>query len=312
VIDRHTNLVHQFLSFFRMASKFLGIAFIFALVVITPVHFHYREGDRTQVVTSVYTYTDPSWLFEPQFTHALNPGKDITPDGYLWMYVVFVYVFTGLAVHLLISETKKIIRIRQRYLGHQSTVTDRTIRLSGIPENLKSEDKIKEHIEALEIGKVESVTLCRNWKEIDGLMDKRMVLLRKLEEAWTVHLGYRHVERSLESLPAVQPPPPEPTPSQETDNESGALLTHDYRDQDHVTPYAKERPTTRVRYGFLKLKCKKVDAINFYEEQLRKLDERIRVTREKEFEPTALAFVTMDSVAACVSSSQGAQNALNI
>ncbi|KAI9772315.1 MAG: hypothetical protein M1840_001064 [Geoglossum simile] len=288
-----------FLSFFRMASKFLGIAFIFALVVITPVHFHYREGDPAQVVTNAYTYTDPSWLFEPQFANALEPEKDITPDGYLWMYVAFVYVFTGLAAYLLISETKKIIRIRQHYLGHQSTVTDRTIRLSGVPENLRSEEKIKEHIEALEIGKVESVTLCRNWKEIDDLMDKRAILLRKLEEAWTVHLGYRRIERSLESLPAIQPPPPEPTPSQETDEESDALLTHGYGDQGHVTPYAKKRPRTSIRYGFLKLKSKKVDAINFFEERLRKLDERIMVTREMEFEPTALAFVTMDSVAAC-------------
>ncbi|KAI9782458.1 MAG: hypothetical protein M1839_004944 [Geoglossum umbratile] len=287
-----------FLSFFRMASKFLGIAFIFALVVITPVHFHYREGDPTQVAANVYTYTDPSWLFEPQFANVLKPGKD-DPDGYLWVYVAFVYAFTGLAVYLLISETKKIIRIRQHYLGHQSTVTDRTIRLSGIPENLRSEEKIKEHIEALEIGKVESVTLCRNWKEIDDLMDKRAILVRKLEEAWTVHLGYRHVERSLESLSAIQPPPPEPTPAQETDEESGALLAHSYRDRSHAAPYAKERPRTRIRYGFLKLKSKKVDAIDFFEEQLKKLDERIEMTRRKEFEPTALAFVTMDSVAAC-------------
>ena len=135
-----------------MATKFLGVAFIFALVIITPVHFHYRE-DSDPGTTNVYAYTDPSWIFEPQFTSVLKPKTGKASDGYLWMYVVFVYVFTGLAVYLLISETKRIIRIRQDYLGHQSTITDRTIRLSGIPKILRSEDKIKEYIEALEIGK---------------------------------------------------------------------------------------------------------------------------------------------------------------
>ncbi|KAH0536346.1 hypothetical protein FGG08_006772 [Glutinoglossum americanum] len=281
-----------------MASKFLGITFLFALIIITPVHYHYRE-DSDPVAANVLTYSDPSWIFEPQFASALKPEKGKTPDEYLWMYVFFVYVFSGIAVFLLISETKRIIRVRQNYLGHQSTVTDRTIRLSGIPENLRSEVKIKEHIETLQIGKVESVTLCRNWEEIDVLMNKRAILLRKLEEAWTVHLGFRRVERSLQSLPVTQPPPPELTPAQETDEESHALLAHDDREQGRVVPYARERPKTRIRHGFLKLKSRKVDAIDLFEERLRRLDEEIKVTREKEFEPTALAFVTLDSVAAC-------------
>ena len=86
-----------------------------------------------------------------------------------------------------------------------------------------------------------------------------------------------------------------------SDEESGALLEHDNREQNHAVPYARKRPRTRIRYGFLKLKSKKVDAIDLFEEQLKRLDEKIKVTREKEFKPTALAFVTMDSVPACVS-----------
>ena len=56
-------------------------------------------------------------------------------------------------------------------------------------------------MEDLEIGKVESVMLCKDWRELDNLIDERMNVLRKLEEAWTVHLGYRREERNLESLP---------------------------------------------------------------------------------------------------------------
>jgi len=42
-----------------------------------------------------------------------------------------------------------------------------------------------------------------------------------------------------------------------------------------------------------------VDAIDYFEEQLHRLDTRIREVRKKEFPPTGLAFVTMNSVATC-------------
>jgi hypothetical protein len=43
----------------------------------------------------------------------------------------------------------------------------------------------------------------------------------------------------------------------------------------------------------------KVDAIDYYEEKLRRADEEIKQLRAKKYAPTPLAFVTMDSVASC-------------
>lgn len=224
---------------------------------------------------------------------------------YLWMYTAFAYVFTGLATYLIVSETRRIIEIRQEYLGSQATVTDRTIRLSGIPPELRSEEKIKKFVEDLEIGQVESVMLCRKWKELDQLVAARMDTLRRLEEAWTVYLGHRRVERTLESLPIVQPPPPGPAVDEDGEEEEGEegrqnsrLLGSGDRSS-HSVPYARTRPMTRVRYGRFKLRSKTVDAIDYYEEKMRKMDEQIKALRKKEFDPTPLAFVTMDSVASC-------------
>ena len=112
--------------------------------------------------------------------------------SFLWMYVAFAYFFTAVAIFLLISETKRIIKIRQAYLGTQSTVTDRTIRLSGVPEEMRDEEKITSFIEELGIGKVDSVMLCRNWQKLDELMAERMQCLRRLEESWTKYLGHHH------------------------------------------------------------------------------------------------------------------------
>jgi hypothetical protein len=69
------------------------------------------------------------------------------------------------------------------------------------------------------------------------------------------------------------------------------------RDSGFITPYARERPTMKLRYGRFKLRYKVVDAIDYYEEKLRRMDDEIKVLRKKDFEPTPLAFVTVDSVA---------------
>ncbi|KAL8699925.1 MAG: hypothetical protein Q9224_001198, partial [Gallowayella concinna] len=290
---------YVFLSFFKMAIKFLAVTFFFALVVILPINVHYRE------------YSFPPGLALAALDYSPNPNvsfstsslpqkrDDVTimaknsgPSNILWMYVVFTYLFSVLAMYLLVTTTQKIIGVRQKYLGSQTTVTDRTIRLSGIPPELRDETKITETIENLEIGKVESVILCRDWKELDDMMAQRLVFLRKLEEAWTVHLGYSQAGSAQASRERAQ--------SRAAVREDAPLLEDGGNDQqDHAAIYGLGRPQTRIWYGFLGLQSHRVDAIDYYEERLRRLDEQIKMAREKEFKPMPLAFVTMDSVAAC-------------
>lgn len=296
----------QFLAFFRMAIKCLGVTLFFALVVLKPVHDAFPDdnnlGNHTRNDTSNLFTRVSSPLVTLNFDAARKRPSfaDHISTDYLWMYLIFAWLFTGLAIYLLRRETERIIDIRQEYLGNQSTVTDRTIRLSGIPPYLQSEEKIQAFIEQLEIGKVDSVMLCRKWQELDDAMDRRMDLMRKLEEAWTVYLGQRRVERNLETLPIAQPPPPGPDAEQDWDEEDGPLLNPPPNGAAPAVPYARPRPMTTLRYGFLKLRSKPIDAIDYYEEKLRTVDERIKELRKKEFEPMPIAFVTMDSVAACV------------
>jgi hypothetical protein len=116
------------------------------------------------------------------------------------------------------------------------------------------------------------------------------------------------VERSLETLPIVQPSPPGPEVNQDDDREDSNLLHDINGDPAHITPYARKRPMTKIWYGRFKLRYKNVDAIDYYEEKLRRLDEQIKALRKKDFEATPLAFVTMDSVASAVSNSCSVQN----
>lgn len=287
-----------------MATKFLLVTFFFSLVVIAPIHGHYGKdsppssGNDTNVENMLWSelYTKPAFLLNSRAGDEKEPKKEPEPPStdFLWMYVAFVYFFSGVAIYLIITETKRIIRIRQQYLGSQSTVTDRTIRLSGIPVELRLEDKLKETIEQLEIGKVESVTVCRDWKELDDLMDRRTQVLRKLEEAWAVHLGSRNRSNAPNNSGRR-------SNNHSGDDEESQLLPEDETDQNQERSHDQDRPTTRIWYGFLKLQSQKIDAIDYYEEKLRKLDEKIKLVRKKGFKPTPLAFVTMDSPASCVS-----------
>ncbi|KAF2094159.1 DUF221-domain-containing protein [Rhizodiscina lignyota] len=299
---------YVFLRFFKLAIKFLLVALFFALTIIKPVHDNFDDGDdgkgdknKTKHSGGFY---DPERFGMANLTKrddlfTVLKKKSHYQTDYLWMYLVFTYLFTGFLLYLIVSETRKVIEVRQEYLGSQTTITDRTIRLSGIPPELRSEEKIKTFVEELEIGKVESVMLCRNWKELDNAMVKRSTILRRLEEAWTVYLGHRRVERNLESLPITQPPPPGPPIAEEEDDERSRLLGNGSTDPSHVTPYARTRPTIRIWYGRFKLRYHLVDAIDYYEEKLRRVDEQIKQLRNKDFAATPLAFVTMDSIASC-------------
>lgn len=260
--------------------------FFFALTIILPLHF-----------ANTGKYGVPGWddIAPPEnstLSSVESLGKkdkdELLDSPYLWMYVVFPYIFTGLAFYFLLQETNKIIRTRQSYLGNQTSTTDRTVRLSGIPPELKSEDEIKNFVEGLRVGKVETVTLCRKWGELDTLIDERMNIVRALETAWTKHIGYKRRDDGI-TLPLTRQPP------LDGDDERSRLLAG--VEQPQVSEYTNERPRVRIWYGPLKLRHRSIDAIDYYEEKLRKIDEHIIAAREKEYLPTGIAFVTMESIA---------------
>ena len=285
-----------------MSIKLFGAMFLITCVILVPVNkkFAYiptfgNPNDPRDPPESYQQFAIglKDWLSDIDINK--SNGRNLPETSYLWAYLVFTWIYTGLIIYFMRKETLRVIKVRQDYLGSQSTITDRTIRLSGVPQELRSEEKITEFLEKLEIGKVESVTIVRNWKKLDELMDERMAVLRKLEEAWTVHLGRRKT-KTTKPLSADQPS----NPANVDANEEGEADEDDrLLGESHITAYEKPRPTTRLWYGIMKLQSRKVDAIDYFEEKLRKLDDKIREARKKDYKATPTAFVTMDSIPAC-------------
>lgn len=295
--------------------------FIFAALILVPVHVHFVGPislPHTEPPNGNSTLLHQTSALQSEFwaslvAHEDEPDQSWSPEkSYLWSYLVFTYFFTFLAIYYMNSETFNIIQIRQDYLGTQSTVTDKTFRLSGIPVEFRSEEKIKELIEKLEIGRVESVTICRRWGELDKMMAKRAVLLRKLEESWSAYHGQKPTARHRRPSTGLLGQPSndggydnglrsenarEESPDEEVNGpgpgEGSPLLGNS------ATVAVRSRPTVTLRYGFLKLRSRTTDAIDYYEERLRQIDQKILAARKKEYEPTDTAFVTMDSIAAC-------------
>ncbi|KAL0938412.1 DUF221 domain-containing protein [Colletotrichum truncatum] len=292
-----------FLSFFKMAIRILVIMAVFAIVVLLPINRRFKTDDPNGGKGSSITGAESSYDYPYKDAHIFKDGDDSFDynKSHLWAYLVFVYVFSGLTLYTLNKETFRVIHIRQEYLGTQSTITDRTFRLSGIPQKMRSEDKIKHLIEKLGIGRVESVNLVRDWKDIDTLMEQRAQILAKLEESWSVFLGKQAaLPKSIQRLrdPEAEPSVLEPREDEvdEEAGENGRLLGHGELHPEYVE---RERPKVRLWYGFLNLQSRKTDAIDYYEEKLRRLDEKIYEARSKDYTPTDQAFVTMDSITAC-------------
>lgn len=301
-----------FLNFFKMSMRLFGVMFLFAAVVLEPINRHFIDNDKSRrttetLVSSIFrtpqgmpfaSATTSQWLLE-------NDDPEDGPDksfdralGYLWSYLVFTYFFSILTMYFMDKETRRVVRVRQDYLGTQLTITDRTFRLSGIPKDLRTEENIKELVEKLEIGKVDSVTLCRNWKQLDQLVEEREAMLRKLEETWSVYLGQKPV-RNPAAYGGNRTNEPRQDGSRHNADEEAGETGRLIAGPSTAQLAERKRPQTRIWYGFLKLQSRKADALDYYEEKLRRLDEKIREARKRPYDAADLAFVTMDSVAAC-------------
>lgn len=302
-----------FLNFFKMAIRLFATMAFFATAVLWPINVHYRHfdfgfhgnntngNDSSDATDFLYRPVQPP-LSDADFDIFTKggPPKDRSSENtFLWSYVAFTYFFVFLTIYSINWETFRVIKYRQDYLGSQSTVTDRTFRLTGIPMDLRSEERIKTLIEKLDIGTVDAVTICRDWTEIDDLMEMRDKCLRQLEAAWAKHLKRRHKSTPNGASRRIDHDSSEDEPRPHIDEEVGenVRLLGDNSEQPHIS--AGERPQVTIRYGLFNLQSRKIDAIDYYDQKLRHADAKIVEARKKNYRPTDMALVTMDSVASC-------------
>jgi hypothetical protein len=312
IIDFAGLDAYVFLGFFKMSIKLLFVCWIFAVLIISPIRYRFT-GNYDQ---------DNNNNKNP-----INNNDSYWFNTYLSIYVIFTYLFTYITCYFLIKQAKTIIKKRQEILGKQNSITDRTIRLSGIPPELRSEKILKELLENLNIGKVEKIVICKEWKKLDYLFNKREKIIKKLEFYWTNYsiiqdnknLGNLFNNNIRLSETNTDQDNAYITPNYQNKNQSDDQLTVNsiFNDngliengsmsmsdsnltlESHTsimsTVSIKSRPF--FYNGLWGILGEKIDALDYYSNQLNIIDEEIKNARNYHYPATPTAFVTMDSVA---------------
>ncbi|VUG18522.1 DEBR0S3_13608g1_1 [Brettanomyces bruxellensis] len=262
---------YVFLRFFRMCVKILLVLSVLGIAFMCPVRYWLTgHFDRDLPGSATGAPGGPT-------------GDHSEPPGYLLLCTIFTYVFTLVVYYFMFSETRHIIRTRQRFLGSQKSLTDRTIMITNVPAPMRDETALKMHIEQLGVGRVDSVFLARDYTVLRELFVRREAVRSRLEALYSRYYGLEvHVLRpaaggahgapavALRGLPGgVTGPPGDATGSR--------------------------RPLLRL--GPLGLVGRKVDAIRYFSWLLVHTDGQIRRLKHRAtFRPIPCAFVSMKSV----------------
>ncbi len=198
------------------------------------------------------------------------------------MHFLFTYLFTGLTLYFIHRNYQKFVKARQLFsLELVHSIAARTVMVTQLPKHLQSERALADYFEAMSLS-VESVSVCREVHALKTLLDKRTRALLKLESAWVQYLG--------------NPSRAAPADSVTTDLINLDDGTIEEQRGRLVVPNRK-RPT--IRLGWFR---RKVDALEYLEEEFRKADEEVKKKRQTgKFKATHVAFVTFEKMSSAVS-----------
>lgn len=261
-----------FLAFFKMGMAIFLVLAVLLVGVLSPVRYYF---------TGNYDKDNISWKRAPD-------APDLSDDfpAYLWVYPVFVYVFLGLVYVTLFDYTKKVLRTRQKYLALQNSITDRTIRLDGIPRSLLRRNDpqvLKKFVEDLGIGRVTDVKLIYDWSPLERLFARRNSLLRALERLYSSNYGLKVDIYNQTRIPSVVPK---------------CLL-------DSTAVRSARDKTAREKIAELTESLKAVDAkIRALQHRFDRVLGTINTTENPEFRLLPCAFITMDLVASAQMAAQ--------
>lgn len=305
--SRATQLTAGFL-FFLTASVLAGIALV-------PINW--REHGTTEGVPPILPPDEDgsSAFFKKHGEHA-----HLYSTLYLSAHLVFTYAFTIIALLFLHRTYARFVHARQLFaIDHGHSIPSRTVLISRLPAHLRSERALAEYFEDMGLS-VEAVSIARQVGELEDLIAQRTTALQILEGAWTKYLGNpvkaaegydreREV-RAILDVDADISPNDSPRPAGASDNGDAAghgdgdvedrpLLLH----QQFSLP-GRRRPTIRVRGLPLPFCSRKVDALEHYATEFRRADDAVRERRRGRFRPTAVAFVTFETLSSAQIASQ--------
>ncbi|KAA1477844.1 DUF221-domain-containing protein [Dentipellis sp. KUC8613] len=266
------------LNFFKMSFYLFSVCSICAVCVLMPINLksNIGIGDETGEDDD-WSKLDPEKPKMPKDRDWLDLISDA--NSYLSVHLLFTYLFTLLALRFIYKNYKRFIRARQLFsLELVHSIAARTVMVTDLPPQLRSERAIAEHFENMNLS-VESVSVCREVGGIKALIDKRTHALLELENAWVKYVGNPSTVESYD-------------PSDHAMLADGDGAAAEAGTTNRVVVPHRKRPT--IRPGWFK---RRVDALEYLEKQFQEADDLVKKRRKTgKFKATDVAFVTFEKM----------------
>ncbi|KAI7868344.1 hypothetical protein BDF14DRAFT_1881133 [Spinellus fusiger] len=285
------------LQFLVMGIKIFGICSVFGLLVLVPIS------------TQTGNTSDPNITAIGRLSITAIQES----SNYLIAYLLITYLFTFIVFIFLQRNYESYVFMRSKYIISLSkTVTSRSVTVTGIPTALRSDQKLAEYYENLNIGTVESCHVVRHVNNLSSLLKQRLSALNHLERAYATYWGnpcripeynpdriledahlFEHIEKLTQAA------------LEQEQKQKGRSNTVNFMHLANPLKHGKTSLRPQVKTGFLGLWGKKVDAIEYYTEKFDQLDKRVmEARRTTNYEMTNVGFVTFKSMASAVIASQ--------
>lgn len=243
----------------------------------------------------------------------------------LGMFTLLTYLLTSLTLFYLNKTTNKIIQTHQSSHSCSNSLTNRTVMVSGIPPELRESQILTELIESM-LGPetVEKVWVCREWRQLNLLWERRDRVLKKLETFWKKKLDKKeegsdinngsfgtrinediniHEHRRYRDDEEVGFTRAEGEDEEQEDDESmaamssyeGSLIEDPIFHQLPPSTKQSESSSLTIRTGPLGLLGPKVQAIPHYTAHLQILNNSLVSARQHHYPTTSTAFITFHS-----------------
>ncbi|KAI8323583.1 DUF221-domain-containing protein [Martensiomyces pterosporus] len=169
------------LRLFKMLSALAVAGSIIGLCILVPLKIMLDTDDHSAAKGS----DKQKWtLYDSVIEAAMGSERPLV------VHFAFAYVFTALVYFYFARFAYQAISLRWHYLLRvRNTRPARSIMVTGIPEELATEQALKRHFERGGLGEVVSVEIVPRIARVGVLVRRRAKLLRMIEEHATAILG---------------------------------------------------------------------------------------------------------------------------
>lgn len=287
------------LQFLLMSVKLFSFCGFFGTVVLYPISKMGGDiangthpevpGNGTTNDTTLYSINHHEQFF--MGTSKFGSGFSTGSFSFLWVYLFFTYMFVFATFYFTFLNYRDYVRLRREFLLRKAkTLSARTLLVTGIPPQLRSDRKLADYFEKLGIGVVESVHTIRHVGRLLEFIKERAQHLRQLETAYTNYLGN-----------PCEDPNYDPDEILNAEDERGVQLRETSSvDSDTLPTHYKDKPRPTTSQGLL---CgPKVDTIDYYTAKFDEVDDLVVKARKVgKFLPTSVGFVTFEESISAVS-----------